>query len=289
MFPGLKVKSRVGLLLLLLSFIEEVSGWGCFIGFWNVNLPVITEVFFPLRSMEAEVLIVDGIADVKFKQWFDVVPNPPDTSFPDDWKTKYVIPIPDAGAIYAFQGSYEVGGVLRVVEGEVKGKEQAEQEFNDAVESGKPAFLGEESDAGEFLIQFGNVPLNVEVVIELRYAIEVEVLDREKFRWVFPQGLAPTMDAFVGTAAEIASLPYDNGAFNLFLTACSSSGSITASSPSHSTMVTGTSTSECKDLSLRDTAQDRKDIILLFETLKVQDVQVSFQPGMKVLHFCFHN
>jgi hypothetical protein len=230
-------RTLLGVSLLLVN-IGTVQGFGCCIGWWGTQ-----QVFFPLRSMTVDATIIDGIARVFVTQYFETVTDVITPEF-GNWKTRYEIPFDEQGAINEFRATYDD----RVIEGVVKSDDEAQQEFDDAINNGQDAFLGTQTDAGVFKLEFGNVPLGVLIKIEFVYVAEVQARDRETLRFVIPSTLAPEMNPSVASS-EL----YDNGAFTLSVKAYSSTGTIKeASCSSYANAAVGNITASGKQITLVD-------------------------------------
>ena len=227
---------------LLLVNLGTVQGFGCCIGSWDTQFGT-EQVLFPLRSMTADATIIDGIAKVSVTQYFETVTDVITPEF-GNWKTRYEIPFDEQGAINEFRATYGD----RVIEGVVKSDDEAQQEFDDAIDNGQNAFLGTQTDAGVFKLEFGNVPLNVLIKVEFVYVAEVQARDRETLRFVIPSTLAPEMNPSVASS-EL----YDNGAFTLSVKAYSSTGTIKeASCSSYANAAVGNITASGKQITLVD-------------------------------------
>jgi len=263
------IQARVLSILMTLSGIGYVMGFGCFFFGWDDG-PVRREILLPLLGMRAKVDIIDGIADVSVQQFFVTTVN---EILPDEWDSKYEIPIDEQASVYSFKARY----LDRVIDGIVKSDEEAKEDYAEALDEGKPAFLGEQTDADTFKIEFGNVPRDIFLTIEIAYVAPVQALNREKLRFVIPLTLAPelTPTAFDETAINndvIEGVPFENGVVELELTACSSTGSILASSPTHP--ITITDNDGCEVVNMVDRQKTRRDVVILLETDKVQEVEV---------------
>jgi hypothetical protein len=258
-------QTLLGLSLLLVN-IGTVQGFGCCFGSWDTQFGT-EQVLFPLRSMTADATIIDGIAKVSVTQYFEIVT---DVIMPEfgNWKARYEIPFDEQGAINEFRATYD----NRVIEGVVKSDEEAQQEFDEAIDNGQDAFLGTQTDAGVFKLEFGNVPLGVLIKVEFVYVAEVQARDRETLRFVIPSTLAPEMNPSVASS-EL----YDNGAFTLSVKAYSSAGTIKeASCSSHANAAVADITAGGKQITLVDREQlQRRDIVLLFETEEIQELQAN--------------
>jgi len=98
----------------------------------------------------------------------------------------YIFPLPDRAAVTSFR--MRVGE--RVVEGELKERGEARQEYRRAIEAGHRASIAEEERSGTFSLRVGNIPAKEEVAVELTLVGPVPVSAGEAtFR--FPLVVAP--------------------------------------------------------------------------------------------------
>ena len=269
--PSISLRSLWALLMCLIS-LPQVHGFGCCIGFWiDPVSQIMREVFFPLRAMEANVVIIDGIAEVSIVQYFETVTT---EVLPELWQTKYEIPIDEEAAIHTFVATYDD----RIIRGEVKSDAQAQADFDEAIDDGKPAFLGGQTSAGVFKIEFGNVPLQQLLKVELIYVAEVQSRDRNTLRFTIPASLAPELNP---RTEDVEGLPYRNGVFALNIDAYSSrTGGVTgATSPTHAVTVidapTNADQQPAKSIELIDDETQRRDIVVNLDQAAVQDVHVA--------------
>ncbi|GAA5929867.1 hypothetical protein JCM10213_002807 [Rhodosporidiobolus nylandii] len=117
----------------------------------------------PLIQVTARVALVDLSAQVQLRQ---VYRN--DSSSTLD--AAYVFPVPDRAAVCAFAMVKQDGS--RVV-GVVEEKEEARQQYEEAVQAGKLASLAEQATPDTFKCSVGNILPNETVVIELTYVTEL--------------------------------------------------------------------------------------------------------------------
>jgi Hint module/Vault protein inter-alpha-trypsin domain/von Willebrand factor type A domain len=235
--------------------VTDVHGYGGLVGYSDRQ-----KIFFPLRSVYANATISDGIAKVSMQQIFEIVTK---STLGNNWTAGYEIPFDEQGAIFKFKASY----ADRIVEGIVKSDDEAQKEFDDAVNEGKPAFLGKKASAGVFKIDFGNVPFNVLLTIEFQYITTVQARDRETLRFVIPSTLAPGMNPKKITS-DSDILGYDNGVFTLNVNAFSSFGFKGVSSPTHNVTVTDVP-GDGKQIAVVDLQAKRRDIVIILRSPKV--------------------
>jgi Ca-activated chloride channel family protein len=98
----------------------------------------------------------------------------------------YIFPLPDRAAVTKFQ--MRVAG--RVIDGELKERAAAREEYDEAIKSGHRAAIAEEDRSGVFSMRVGNLPPREEATVELTLVGPLPVSDGEAtFR--FPLVVAP--------------------------------------------------------------------------------------------------
>jgi Ca-activated chloride channel family protein len=113
----------------------------------------------PLESLDVQTRIDGLIARTEVTQTFINVHAEP-------LEATYIFPLPDRAAITRFR--LEVAG--HVVEGELKERGQARQEYQQAIQAGHRAALTEEDRPGVFTIQVGNLPPGESATVRLTLA-----------------------------------------------------------------------------------------------------------------------
>jgi hypothetical protein len=122
----------------------------------------------PLKSINIEVNIIDFTANVCLKQTFqNKEKNPLEAIFS--------FQLPDNCVISNFIA--EIDG--KKIEGVCKEKEQAKNDYDDAIASGHGSYLLEQNEESMELFQtsIGNLPPEKTVTIEITYITELEVID----------------------------------------------------------------------------------------------------------------
>lgn len=99
----------------------------------------------------------------------------------------YNFPIDEAAAVCGFQAEYEDG---RIVKGVVKEKNQARQEFNQAISRGKQANLMELVRRDVFSLRVGNLPAGAYVKITITYVTALKARDGAA-AFILPTYIAP--------------------------------------------------------------------------------------------------
>ena len=86
-------------------------------------------------------------------------------------EAKYVFPLDENSTVCGFEAHIN----NKVIKGIVKEKEQAKQEYRQAIEKGYGAYLMHQEQAEVFSIAVGNLPANTEVIIKIIYVAELEM------------------------------------------------------------------------------------------------------------------
>ena len=133
----------------------------------------------PLKSTRADVTISGVIADVRVTQ---VYRNEGATPI----EARYVFPASTRAAVYAMR--LQVGE--RLVDAQVREKQQARREYDTAKRAGRSAALLEQQRPNVFSMAIANVMPNDEITVDLRYT-EMIVPDEGAYRFVFPTIVGP--------------------------------------------------------------------------------------------------
>lgn len=133
----------------------------------------------PLVALEVRAKIAGLVAHTTVRQVFR---NP----LEEPLEATYVFPLPDRAAVTSFRMKV----ADRVVEGELKERSQAREDYAKAIEEGHRAAIAEEDRSGVFSLRVGNIPAHEEISVELSLVGPLPVNDGEAmFR--FPLVVAP--------------------------------------------------------------------------------------------------
>ncbi|HJT35265.1 MAG TPA: VIT domain-containing protein [Pirellulales bacterium] len=133
----------------------------------------------PLRSLDVRAKICGLHAQATVRQTFH-------NAFSEAIEATYIFPLPDRAAVTAF--TLRVAG--RVVEGVLRERQQARQEYDQAIAAGHRASIAEEERSGTFSLRVGNLPPGEDVSVELTLVGPLTVAHGEaEFR--FPLVVAP--------------------------------------------------------------------------------------------------
>uniref|UniRef100_A0A672HYQ5 von Willebrand factor A domain containing 5A n=1 Tax=Salarias fasciatus TaxID=181472 RepID=A0A672HYQ5_SALFA len=154
------------------------------------NLP-----WFPLKSVEVELEVRDHVATVVSTLNYQNKEDKP-------IEAVFVFPLPGDAAVCHFSAKM---GQKEIV-AEVKEKQEAREEYDDALSSGQQAFLLEESDQSPdvFSMRVGCLPPGESASIRLEYVTELAVQADEGLRFCLPAVLNPR---YTPQAVQVNSVP----------------------------------------------------------------------------------
>ncbi|UJR11204.1 hypothetical protein I4U23_015385 [Adineta vaga] len=118
----------------------------------------------PLKSFHIRAQIVDTTVEVVMYQVYHNTSSVP-------IEAKYVFPLDENSTVCGFEAHIN----NKVIKGVVKEKEQAKQEYREAIEKGHGAYLMHQEEAQVFSVAVGNLPANNEVIIKITYVAELEI------------------------------------------------------------------------------------------------------------------
>uniref|UniRef100_A0A3B4UE96 von Willebrand factor A domain-containing protein 5A-like n=1 Tax=Seriola dumerili TaxID=41447 RepID=A0A3B4UE96_SERDU len=136
----------------------------------------------PLKSIEVELEVRDHVATVVSTLTYENKEDKP-------VEAVFVFPLPGDAAVCHF--SAKIGQTQIVAE--VKEKQQAREEYDDALSSGQQAFLLEESEQSPdiFTLSVGSLPPGESASIKLEYVTELAVQADDGLRFCLPAVLNP--------------------------------------------------------------------------------------------------
>lgn len=133
----------------------------------------------PLEHTEAEITVEGSIQLVTVRQ---VYGNPYDEPI----ETVYVFPLPQSGAVYSM--NMEIGD--RLIEGEIRERQEAQRIYEEAISQGRTAALLEQERPNIFTQTVGNILPGDDIVIEIMYAAPVDYNDGT-WEVVYPMVVGP--------------------------------------------------------------------------------------------------
>uniref|UniRef100_A0A672HY84 von Willebrand factor A domain-containing protein 5A-like n=1 Tax=Salarias fasciatus TaxID=181472 RepID=A0A672HY84_SALFA len=149
----------------------------------------------PLKSIEVELEVRDHVATVVSTLNYQNKEDKP-------IEAVFVFPLPGDAAVCHFSAKM---GQKEIV-AEVKEKQEAREEYDDALSSGQQAFLLEESDQSPdvFSMRVGCLPPGESASIRLEYVTELAVQADEGLRFCLPAVLNPR---YTPQAVQVNSVP----------------------------------------------------------------------------------
>lgn len=137
-------------------------------------------VMLPLARVEIEAYVSDLITDVTVRQTFR---NP----HLDALEAVYIFPLAAGAAVSNF--TLKVGG--RTINGVVQERQQARQNYQQAIADGKQAALLEQERDDVFTVQVGNLPPGEEVAVEIQYSERLPFFEDGKTELRLPMVVSP--------------------------------------------------------------------------------------------------
>ncbi|XP_074072354.1 protein mono-ADP-ribosyltransferase PARP4 isoform X2 [Macrotis lagotis] len=116
----------------------------------------------PLEEIHIKGRIIDFIAQIIVFQTYTNISHMP-------IETKYVFPLDDKAAVCGFEAFINGKHII----GEVKEKEEAHQEYREAISQGHGAYLMDQDSPDVFTVSIGNLPPQAKVLIKITYITEL--------------------------------------------------------------------------------------------------------------------
>uniref|UniRef100_A0A3B5LNL6 von Willebrand factor A domain containing 5A n=1 Tax=Xiphophorus couchianus TaxID=32473 RepID=A0A3B5LNL6_9TELE len=154
----------------------------------------------PLKSIDAQLEVKDHVATLVSTLNYENKEDKP-------LEAVFVFPLPGDAAVCHF--SAQIGETHIVAE--VKEKQQAQEEYDDALSSGQQAFLLEESEQSPdiFSLKVGRLPPGESASIRLEYVTELAVQADDGLRFCLPAVLNPRYQSqgSEGPSVQVTSVP----------------------------------------------------------------------------------
>ncbi|XP_078023396.1 von Willebrand factor A domain-containing protein 5A-like isoform X4 [Epinephelus lanceolatus] len=154
----------------------------------------------PLKSIEVEVEVRDHVATVVSTLNYENKEDKPIEAL-------FVFPLPGDAAVCHF--SAKIG--QKEIVAEVKEKQKAREEYDDALSSGQQAFLLEESEQSPdiFSLSVGSLPPGESASIRLEYVTELAVQADDGLRFCLPAVLNPRYqpEGSEGASVQVICVP----------------------------------------------------------------------------------
>uniref|UniRef100_A0A7N8XX05 von Willebrand factor A domain-containing protein 5A-like n=1 Tax=Mastacembelus armatus TaxID=205130 RepID=A0A7N8XX05_9TELE len=166
----------------------------------------------PLKSIEVQLEVKDHVATVVSTLIYENKEDKP-------IEAVFVFPLPGDAAVCHF--SAKIGQTEIVAE--VKEKQEAREEYDDALSSGQQAFLLEESEQSPdiFSLKVGSLPPGESASIRLEYVIELAVEADDGLRFCLPAVLNPRYQpqGSEGASVQVTSVPASQVPYTLSFSA----------------------------------------------------------------------
>ncbi|KAK5607535.1 hypothetical protein CRENBAI_016814 [Crenichthys baileyi] len=154
----------------------------------------------PLKSIEVQLEVKDHVAAVVSTLNYENKEDKP-------LEAVFVFPLPGDAAVCHFSAQIAETHIVA----EVKEKQQAQEEYDDALSSGQQAFLLEESDQSPdiFSLSVGSLPPGESASIRLEYVTELAVEADDGLRFCLPAVLNPRYQpqGSQGPSVQVTSVP----------------------------------------------------------------------------------
>eukprot|EP00073_Rattus_norvegicus_P053042 XP_017455426.1 PREDICTED: poly [ADP-ribose] polymerase 4 isoform X1 [Rattus norvegicus] len=118
----------------------------------------------PLESVHIRGRIIDFVAQVIVFQTYTNQSHVP-------IEAKYIFPLDDKAAVCGFEAFINGKHIV----GEIKEKEEARQEYREAVSQGHGAYLMDQDTPDVFTVSVGNLPPRAKVLIKITYITELSI------------------------------------------------------------------------------------------------------------------
>ncbi|XP_026154928.1 von Willebrand factor A domain-containing protein 5A-like isoform X1 [Mastacembelus armatus] len=166
----------------------------------------------PLKSIEVQLEVKDHVATVVSTLIYENKEDKP-------IEAVFVFPLPGDAAVCHF--SAKIGQTEIVAD--VKEKQEAREEYDDALSSGQQAFLLEESEQSPdiFSLKVGSLPPGESASIRLEYVIELSVQADDGLRFCLPAVLNPRYQpqGSEGASVQVTSVPASQVPYTLSFSA----------------------------------------------------------------------
>ncbi|XP_072467757.1 protein mono-ADP-ribosyltransferase PARP4 isoform X2 [Notamacropus eugenii] len=128
----------------------------------KAGLQDLSGIQIPLQEIHIKGRIMDFVAQIIVFQTYTNTSHVP-------IETKYVFPLDDKAAVCGFEAFINGKHII----GEVKEKEEAHQEYREAISQGHGAYLMDQESPDVFTVSIGNLPPQAKVLIKITYITEL--------------------------------------------------------------------------------------------------------------------
>uniref|UniRef100_H0XEX8 Poly [ADP-ribose] polymerase n=1 Tax=Otolemur garnettii TaxID=30611 RepID=H0XEX8_OTOGA len=133
----------------------------------------------PLEDVHIKGRIIDFVAQIIVFQTYTNQSNVP-------IEAKYIFPLDDKAAVCGFEAFINGKHIVGVI----KEKEEAQQEYREAVSQGHGAYLMDQDAPDVFTVSVGNLPPKAKVLIKITYITELSIQGTAAV-FFMPAGVAP--------------------------------------------------------------------------------------------------
>jgi hypothetical protein len=148
--------------------------------YFNMLLCSAANIEIPLKEVNVDVNVINNIAEFCVYQSYENGNSPAEIF--------YKFPTPASASVYQFQAI--IGD--KVVKTVIKEKEEAKQEYNEAISKGHSAFMLNQNEGDVFSCCIGNVDRFAKINIEIKYSVELKTeIDSSQLRLVIPLTIMP--------------------------------------------------------------------------------------------------
>ena len=192
--------------------------------------------------------------------------------------------------------SHAVVGLEAVIDGrrihaEIKGKEEARAEYDDAIASGRTAAIGEEKKGDVFSLVLGNLPPGKEAEIHLTMVGELEIDAEGSVRFALPTVLKPRytplesedpLAPVLGAEALAGQIRRTEtpSVYSFELNIAGMEGIADVTSPSHKIRTTSPPDSGFLKVQLDQDGPVTEDIVILIKPKDPHQPMVVVEPGI---------
>ena len=191
--------------------------------------------------------------------------------------------------------SHAVVGLTALIDGrkikaDIREKEEARAQYDDAIASGLSAALGEEKSGDVFSVALGNLPPGKEAQIELKLVGELTIDAEGGVRFSLPATLKPRYTP-AGSSDPLASVPTGEGqqvergsvsAVLWFHMTVEGAGDVAeVTSPTHSITVTPNDAADQLDISLSEEKELGRDLVILVKMKDPHTAKAVVEGGVE--------
>ncbi|HBB33816.1 MAG TPA: trypsin [Cyanobacteria bacterium UBA8803] len=149
------------------------------IGGLYVQSPDGQQQVFPLKHTEVKANVTGNVSQVEITQTFE---NP----FPEPLEAVYVFPLPDEAAVYDME--IKIGD--RIIKGQIKKREEAQEIYEQARQEGRTAGLLEQERDNIFTQSLTNIKPGEQIDVTIRYTDSLK-FEGGDYEFVFPMVVGP--------------------------------------------------------------------------------------------------